>query len=1199
MQNAKQLENAYDTLKDSAGSAEKENQAYIDSLSGKINALKASIDKISMQMMNSDFLKGFIGNLTTGVNAVSGFIDTFGAMPTTVTAVVGAMTIFNKSFRENAQILTSSIPLTNIWQSNLLKTETSLKSQITSIKANITQLKSYSLQYSEAGLSTKGFGKNLLSLNGQLALTTAGMMATKVAIIALNTAMSMALTMGISAIISGLGSLIDKIVLTRSELNELNSEFITTNSETNTSKVIDLVNTYEELQNTLSTLKEGTSSYKEVEDKLASTQESILSIYPSASKAIEYNTEAKRLNLEATKKLIDKDLELAKADALDVLEKNDTKTDTGLDKAIEQYQEYYKVLEKVNDLAEKEETKSVNIESKLSDSGELLVNAKDVDVYKKRVESLNDTLEASYEAYKILGVSNDKYAEKAKKVGEALGYTSSQTEDLINKLKETDDSADETAKALEDINGDGIIDATDQMLKLAMATDEAKSAVENLADSFSGLQDGIELLKQMKEEYSEYGMLDTDTMTKVLSSGDNQLIALLGDEANFIQNINSLLDEKTKAQDEVLKTAIAMAQAEISGSQEVVDATNAEAQAIVNLENTKANISNQSVMTRANAEASLTNANANTYNTDESNYINKENSKMRSSFDIANARMNAEKEVVDNNSKNYVTDDKNYVSLANSKITSSDSVNNAMIDGTRQMVNSNNSNYSVDAKNYANYINSKIASFRAFAKAQNQGLNLGTLGFKKESEMVIKEFENYKNQVDSIANSISNTVSSYVGSGGVGGGVSHGSIGSGSSGSKGSSGSSSSSKEVENIEVETDRYYDLNNAINKVNDALEINDILSKNANDDAKLKYIKEEISLYNQKRQALEKLQAEQKKELSEFKNSLSSNGFTFDADGNISNLNSRLKSLESWANSASGTEKENRQTTVKNIQSMIDSYEDLRDKVSDINADILDINNSIIDAQKDIADIIKGQYEEWKDLEEKKTDKLKEEIQKRKEMMQKEWETEDYQDELDEEQNKLNELMAQRQDAIRTGNENLISQLDKEIEEQRKTINDLIRDQERNNASDKYDEMIDTLDKELDAKLEAMDEKVTDDALLQAVQSGATSLEDIFSNIDLASRSVNKNILMVSDGITDWNTKLNDFVSTLNSISASAITLDLNSSLQGVTTLAGSSNPVNISTVINLEGGTVISKSEFESAIESNNKYIFKEINNIFKR
>ena len=116
------------------------------------------------------------------------------------------------------------------------------------------------------------------------------------------------------------------------------------------------------------------------------------------------------------------------------VDKNNTKTDAGLDKAIEDYKEYYKVLQEVNTLSEKGITKSVNIESKLSNSGELLVNAKDVDVYRERVQSLNDTLEASYEAYKILGVSNDSFAEKAKLVGEVLGYSADQTEELINKL---------------------------------------------------------------------------------------------------------------------------------------------------------------------------------------------------------------------------------------------------------------------------------------------------------------------------------------------------------------------------------------------------------------------------------------------------------------------------------------------------------------------------------------------------------------------------------------------------------------------------------------------------------------------------------------------------------------------------------------------------------------------------------------------
>ncbi|WP_195515670.1 phage tail tape measure protein [Paraclostridium bifermentans] len=1199
MQNAEQLENAYDTLKDSAGSAQKEQESYISSLSGKINALKESLTAISMQMIDSDMFKGLIDGATTGVQATSKLIDFFGTFPSIVGIATASLITFNSRIRENTNSMLQMIP-------GYSKVTTSIKGWSDSISKNITQLQSQKaeLKISQekalaAGESTSALGKKMLGLNTNLGVLKVGLAATKVAVVALNAAMSMALTMGISAIISGLGSLIDKILLTRSELNELNQEFITTNSDSEMSNVIDLVNTYEELENKLSTLKKGTSEYKDIEDKLASTQESILSIYPSASKAIEYNTEAKRLNLEATKKLIDKDLELAKSDALNILEKNDTKTDTGLDKAIEEYEEYYKVLEKVNDLAEKEETKSVNIESKLSDSGELLVNAKDVDVYKKRVESLNDTLEASYEAYKILGVSNDKYAEQAKKVGEVLGYSASQTEELINKLKETDESAGGAAEALTDINGDGIIDATDQMLKLAETTDEAKTAVQNLGDAFSQLESPIKILETAVEEFKEYGMLSDDTWSDIITSGNSELIALLGDNENFLKNAEQLYGNLKTQQEELAQQTIRRAQEDINASSQVVDATNAEISAVENLANTKENISSNSIQKRANMESILVDNNAKNYATDESNYVNKENYKIKGSFDSANERMRAEKETVDNNSQNYGTDDKNYLALALSKIQNGDSVATAAIDATKQMVDKNNVNYAKDSQNHTNYINALINNYRTLSKAQNGGFTMGTLGFKEESKMLIDEMNNRKNAVESATKEMQNAVNTYNGVSGVGGAVSHGNIGSGSSGNKGSSGSSSSAKEVENIEVETDRYYDLNNAIDKVNDALEINDILSKNANDDAKLKYIKEEISLYNQKRQALEKLQAEQKKELLEFRNSLSSNGFTFGADGNISNLNSRLKSLESWANSASGTEKENRQTTVKNIESMIDSYEDLRDKVSDINADILDINNSIIDAQKDIADIIKDQYEEWKDLEEKKTDKLKEEIQKRKEMMQKEWETEDYQDELDEEQNKLNELMAQRQDAIRTGNENLISQLDKEIEEQRKTINDLIRDQERNNASDKYDEMMDTLDKELEAKLEAMDEKVTDDALLQAVQSGATSLEDIFSNIDLASRSVNKNILMVSDGITDWNTKLNDFVSTLNSISASAITLDLSGSLQGVTTLAGSSNPINISTVINLEGGTVISEATMNDIIAENNKYILKEVNNIFKR
>lgn len=1072
LSNVSELQRAYDLANDSAGSAMNEFEKYQDSIQYSVDRLKEQINGLYTSFIGSDFLKSLTEGTASTIGAIQNIINTFGVMPTTITAVVGALTIFNAKFRESVTTMTSFVPGVATVQNNLKIFEQNLAKQSTQLKSNINNIKAYNNSTTQIGPPVANAGKQLLGLNAKLVATQTGLIATKVAIIALNTAMSMALTMGISAIISGLGSLIDKIVLTRSELNELNSEFITTNSETNTSKVIDLVNTYEELQNTLSILKEGTSSYKDVEDKLASTQESILSIYPSASKAIEYNTEAKRLNLEATKKLIDKDLELAKADALDILEKNDTKTDTGLDKAIEQYQEYYKVLEKVNDLAEKEETKSVNIESKLSDSGELLVNAKDVDVYKKRVESLNDTLEASYEAYKILGVSNDKYAEKAKKVGEALGYTSSQTEDLINKLKETDDSVGETAKALEDINGDGIIDATDQMLQLAETTDKAKTAVQNLGDAFSQLEGPIGILETAIEEFREYGMVSDDTWSNIITSGNSELIALLGDNENFLKNAEQLYGNLKTQQEELAQQTIRRAQEDVNASSQVVDATNAEISAVENLANTKENISSNSIQKRANMESILVDNNAKNYATDESNYVNKENYKIKGSFASATQRMNAEKDAVDNNVKNYGIDDKNFVSFANSKLGANNTLINGMINGTASMVSNNNSNYSRDAQNYVNYINTKINAYRSFAKAENQGLTLGTLGFRNELKELGKIKAEYEKTASAIGN-ISNAVNTYSGSGGVGGGVSHGNIGSGSSGNKGSSGSSSTSKEVEDMESLVDRYHDLEDAINDVNNELETNKILQDGATGQQKIKLMEKEIQLYKKQQQAIKNLIAEQKKEAQELKNSLSSQGVNFNSAGDISNYNQILTSKVNWANSLSGDSKEKAIDQVKELEEAMKSYDELVNKtIPSQEQEWESLNNTIKDVYKTQAELIAEMEKNISETIEyelkKRYDAKKEALNKEKELYNKEYEEANFEEEMNTERNKLAEIQAEidkvKNDTSRAGQLRL-KQLLEEYEDQQKVINDKIKEQQNQAINDRFDEEEALLDKELE--------------------------------------------------------------------------------------------------------------------------------------
>lgn len=1165
LSNVSELQRAYDLANNSAGSAMNEFEKYQEGIEYSIDRLKEQVNGLYTSFVNSDFLKGLTDNTTDAIGMFNKLISTIGSFPTTVTLATGAITIFNKSFRENIQIMTSAIPGIGKLQDKYATYVSGLDKQIAKLKEDIATKKMSIATNIQAGNSTQTLSKEVMGLQQQLVISTAKTIALKTAMIALQAITTSLISFGISALISGFSKLIDSAITTKDELNEMKESFSLAFSET--SELDTLVQKQRELKDQLKDTTLSTDEQKIKKEELIDVQRQLAELLPET--ATGFDSEGNKISEDTG--LIQENIEKKKE--LLAMESVNIAKETNNGEWNKLLNDYKKQIDKVKELQEiyndtptpinlenltEAESKLDSYKEKLKQLSEMMSAWKDAEFSDKDMSELlfGDIYDDSkYEQ----GIQAEKFSELKQLVDE---YTASIQENT--KAKEENGSvntASDTSEVQSSVNllqstyeklGYTVKEATDRIAELNEMSLESQNA-EIVKDATTAYGEAISKTKELDSILKEINEKQSMTPELIMELAEKypELGSRITDVASVQEFLNNKIQEQTKAQVEAYQIMVQNDQAYYNSK-------------ILNNEE-----------------------------------LNKNFQALCASF-------------VDDQGNAYSIDLKNYTSLAQLKAKLTEDLGEGVANFITNFVTANAEGYSVDLSNTSSWASSKAKILQdlntqikkleknmssALSKIQSDaytGMKAGDLEAEKLYTMAsnqLKEAQSKYEEIQTEFSTYNKGFSSYTPS------FSSGSFSNGSG--SGNKGSSSSSKEVENIQIETDRYYDLNNAIEKVNNALEINDILSKNANDDAKLKYIKEEISLYNQKRQALEKLQAEQKKELSEMQGSLSKNGFTFDADGNISNLNPRLKGLESWANSASGTEKENRQTTVKNIQSMIDSYEDLRGKVSDINADILDINNSIIDAQKDIADVIKDQYEEWKDLEEKKTDKLKEEIQKRKEMMEKEWETEDYQDELDEEQNKLNELMVQRQDAIRTGNENLISQLDKEIEEQRKTINDLIRDQERNNASDKYDEMIDTLDKELDAKLEAMDEKVTDDALLQAVQSGATSLEDIFSNIDLASRSVNKNILMVSDGITDWNTKLNDFVSTLNSISASAISLDLNSSLQGVTTLTGSSNPINISTTINLEGGTVIGETEMNDIITKNNKYIFKEINNIFKR
>lgn len=141
--------------------------------------------------------------------------------------------------------------------------------------------------------------------------------------------------------------------------------------------------------------------------------------------------------------------------------------------------------------------------------------------------------------------------------------------------------------------------------------------------------------------------------------------------------------------------------------------------------------------------------------------------------------------------------------------------------------------------------------------------------------------------------------------------------------SKGSK-DSSTEKVVEDLDLVIDRYYELNDALDDVNNALEMNRQLQESATDMGTIKKLhKEEIALLKEKLEATKKLQQEQRNEMLDQKNLVASAGFKFDKEGNITNYSSRLQAMQKYANSLTGEAKEAQIAYVNSIVEAINAY------------------------------------------------------------------------------------------------------------------------------------------------------------------------------------------------------------------------------------------------------------------------------------
>ena len=85
------LREAFDYSAEANGSAMRENEKYLDSITGKLNQLKTAYQELGETAVSSDFLKVLTEMGTTGLEGLTKYVDMFGTLPSLIPLVFGGV----------------------------------------------------------------------------------------------------------------------------------------------------------------------------------------------------------------------------------------------------------------------------------------------------------------------------------------------------------------------------------------------------------------------------------------------------------------------------------------------------------------------------------------------------------------------------------------------------------------------------------------------------------------------------------------------------------------------------------------------------------------------------------------------------------------------------------------------------------------------------------------------------------------------------------------------------------------------------------------------------------------------------------------------------------------------------------------------------------------------------------------------------
>lgn len=1022
------------TAADSFNSAVNENNIYLESIEGRMSSLTATAQGFWFNLIDSDAIKGGISLLESFIKGLDGMQQTFGSIPTAIGVASSAILMFtNNPLKKLAEGIAKNGLRAEELQSILNKVRTEMGSA-TTVSGKAT-----------AGIKLLGSAFN--SAGVQAAILT-------VKTVALQAAFSMGLSLAITAVIGSLTKLVDSMITTKAEWKEITDECSANIDKNNEliSSVETLMSKENQLNSELQSGKLTAEEQAQAREELLEVQKQIAQLLPESSNAFTSEGDAISTNTDKVLENLDAKKKLSEAEAIKMIGSVNLYDS---DVAAKKYEEEQKKYEELMEAYKKgEQWNGLDVTEKMIEKSK-----KKIDEYKETIETdmkIIETLRNSgWTDEQIASRLYDKTTleEGISMLGrteQAWGLMTQAIEENTNAKKENSKVQPITEEsALEDIQ-DRINEAeittqsaTDIMNKFSEAISNGVSPAEALAEALNS----IDMQSNMEDATKSYGKAIAEAQTlkdlieEINENGLTSDIILelsekfpeLGSKILDVGQTVDFLNGKIKEQGEIYASAM-----------EVM---------IANDDNWYANniANNQSVQNAINDLCSkFINDQGEAYNIDINNYKTLTELKNAMNQDLIDGLASFLTSLVGGSAETYARDLRNCKTWAEQKAYLIAKLDEQIAKAERNLA--KHVQNVVNISNKTGGVNGESAideKLSAMAQAELNKLN-------QAREEIETTFGAINTAFDKSIGSITNV-------GGKGSG----------SGNKGSSGSSSSSKEVEDMESLVDRYHDLEDAINDVNNELETNKILQDGATGQQKIKLMEKEIQLYKKQQQAIKNLIAEQKKEAQELKNSLSSQGVKFNSAGDISNYNQILTSKVNWANSLSGDAKEKAIEQVKELEEAMKSYDELVNKtIPSQEQEWESLNNTIKDVYKTQAELIADMEKNISETIEyelkKRYDAKKEALNKEKELYNKEYEEANFEEEMNTERNKLAEIQAEidkvKNDTSRAGQLRL-KQLLEEYEEQQKVINDKIKEQQNQAINDRFDEEEALLDKELE--------------------------------------------------------------------------------------------------------------------------------------